>query len=135
MTASELSYNSDTDIDVSGGSGFMLAIGPTGDTLLASATVYSDEGCKGNFDAIYKDDSSDGQYQDVANDLSTGTDIKSIFLEAGTTTEVWFIDTDGDWANKVVIIANAEGGETCHELDDKVKGKVGLLLIKEELSA
>jgi len=66
MVATGSSYNSDTDISVSG-SGFMLMIGPTYDTLLASATIYNGEGCTGDFDTVLKDDSNDGTYQDIEN--------------------------------------------------------------------
>ena len=45
----------------------MMMIGPTYDTLLASATVYNGEGCTGDFDTVLKDDSNDGSYQDVEN--------------------------------------------------------------------
>ena len=81
---------------------------------------------------LEQDDSKSGEYM-ASRDLSTGTDIKSVYLPtAGATqTQARLMPSGGGFNDIETIMASTiEGGQTCFDLSDDVKGDVTLVRLE-----
>lgn len=116
-----------TNSQISLSSDISITLQTYADTISAAATVYSEKGCSGKSSQItlhvgFSDNL--GQYE-ADTQLSTGRNIKSIHLPAGSASKILLLPTDGMIDDIEIIEAAQAGSEvTCFEISEINAGDI-----------